>query len=150
VALDELKSNRPLVLCGTLAGALPFLASALALQFGWLSSAPFITYSAIILSFLCGVLWWYGLVDARKVEQSSPSQPHFTTLPLALALPAGAWLVTFLPDRFAVLLLGCAFLALWAWEMMFMRSVYRKRYLLLRTLITAVVVISHFWVLTLL
>lgn len=150
MALEEIKSNRPLVLYGTLAGALPFLGSALALQLGLLSSEPFVSYSVIVLSFLCGVLWWHGLVDARKADQKSAEQPHLTTLPMALALPAAAWLVLFFPTLIAVLLLGCGYLALWVWEMLFMRGVYRKRYLLLRTLMTAVVVLTHFWVLTIL
>lgn len=147
MALDTLKANRPLVLYGGLAGLVPFFISALGLQLGWLAVEAFMQYSVIILSFLSGALWWHGL--KAETEESGSHRPHETTLPLALALPAAAWLVLFLPDRVTVLLLGGGYLALWVWEMLFMRDIYRKRYLLLRTVLTVLVLVLHFWVLTL-
>ncbi len=131
-----------MVIYGGLAGLLPFLASALAWYFGWLSLQPFISYSIIILSFLSGVVWWHGLAGSAARDRDSET-PHVTALPTALVLPVGAWLVLFLPDVWTVLLLAIGYLALWVWEMMFLRRLYRRHYVVLRAFLTLVVVLVH-------
>lgn len=134
---------------GALAGLLPFLGSALAWYFGWLSLQPFLLYSAIIVSFLAGVLWWHGLSAAphradREEDVPLAALPENTaSLTVALAVPAVAWAATFLPDVWNVLILGSLYLLVWVWEMLTLRSVYRRAYLLLRTALTLIVVLVH-------
>lgn len=132
---SSLRRNPPLVLMGGLAGLVPFVGSAIALQAGWSDAWPFLAYSVIILSFLAGVNWWYGL-----------QQKQMPSVAVGLMLPALAWLVLFLSDHLTVLALGVGFLLLWAWEMLIMRRVYTRGYALLRTVLTLGVLVTHLWV----
>ncbi|MCH8551824.1 MAG: DUF3429 domain-containing protein [Natronospirillum sp.] len=131
---SSLRRNPPLVLSGGLAGLLPFVGSAIALQVGWSDAGPFLTYSVIILSFLAGVNWWYGL-----------QQKQMPSVVVGLMLPALAWLALFLPTHLTVLALGTGFLLLWAWEMLIMHQVYTRGYALLRTVLTLGVLATHVW-----
>lgn len=132
---------------GAIAGLLPFLATTLAWYFNWLTLAPFLHYSALIVSFLAGVLWWSAL-SAEPTPEKTPSDPALRpqpgiTLVVALAIPAVAWLAWFLPPAWQVLLLGALFLLTWVWEMLVLRRALRRRYLVLRTALTLVVVLIH-------
>ena len=133
--IKTLKQNRPLVLQGGLAGLLPFAVSALALQLGWAGTTPFLTYSVVILAFLSGVIWWHGL-----------QKNDLPSIAAGLLTPALAWLLLFLSPGTAVGLLGAAFLLLWCWEMVFLRSTYSAGYRLLRTTLTFCVLLLHGWV----
>lgn len=151
MSLDTLKTNRPMVLYGSLAGLVPFFASVLATQFGLAGPGPFLVYSAIILAFLSGALWWFALT-AEEIAGDVPDESDRSdepTLALALVLPAVAWLVlVMLPERIIVLLLGLGFLTLWVWEVIKLRQIYSAGYMLLRTVLTAVVLLLHFWLLS--
>lgn len=134
MAMETLQKNPPLVVWGGLAGLLPFLGSTLALQLGWSDAGPLLAYSAIILAFLSGIVWWHGL---RSKDNGSVA--------VGLSLPALVWLTLFLPERTTAGLFGIGYLLLWSWEMLFLRRVYTTGYQLLRTLLTLGVVLVHFW-----
>lgn len=125
-----------LIWFGGVAGLVPFYASLIGYQIlGW-QSQPFVFYSAIILSFLCGAVWRFALA-------SVDDQVLVSGLVLALMVPAVYWLSIFLavPDQLGVGLLG--FLLIYGWERRFAWCSYPAGYRILRTVLTTLVAIAH-------
>lgn len=124
-----------LVWLGGLAGLIPFYFSAIGVQTGWVDVLMFKSYSVIILSFLSGVVWWYGLQQSDRAS-----------IVVALAIPALAWLFFLLPLTLMLLLLAIAYLVLWGWEMFRLRPLYSASYVTLRSVLTVFVLLAHGWV----
>ncbi|GAA6183161.1 MULTISPECIES: DUF3429 domain-containing protein [Alteromonadaceae] len=92
----------------------------------------FIQYSAIILSFLGGVLWFDGINNERSI-----SLLYIAMLPSILA-----WLsVIWLPPKIALIALACAFTVVIFYE--FKLSTLAVWYRSLRIRLTSITVGSH-------
>lgn len=125
-----------LIWFGGIAGLIPFIASLIGYQIlGW-SSQPFVFYSAIILSFLCGAVWRFAL-------ESVDHQVVVSGLVLALMVPAVYWLSIYfaVPVQLMVGFLG--FLLIYGWERRFAWCNYPAGYRVLRTVLTTLVAIAH-------
>lgn len=119
-----------------LCGLIPFLFLPVAIESNALALfegvSYFSQYSAIILSFLGGVLWFDGLTNNKPA-----SQLYIAMLPSIIA-----WIsVAFLPPLWCVMVLGIAFIALLSYEHKVVESI--EWYTNLRKLLTSVVMGCH-------
>lgn len=120
------------------AGLIPFYAALLAVWMGepilgFSGKTLFMTYSAIILSFMSGV--WWGQVIGSK---------NNTWLILSNVFALLAWF-TLIDGRvlFSLLLLMIGYLLLWAFEWKVPALRVGKSYFALRTQLTFMVVLAH-------
>jgi hypothetical protein len=119
----------------SLGGLVFFWAAALLLfaQPGWVN--VYISFSALILSFLSGTLW------VQTASQDTRRNPR--TLNLTMGYFILAWLALFLPAALALILLGAAYPMLWWQERHRFFNAYTPDYQRLRTLLSWGVAGSH-------
>lgn len=130
-------------------GLLPFFAGALSpwvfIDYEAIAVNLFFIYSAIIFSFLSGVIWATVLLkNTEQINEEKTNGEHnkrhlhaaiiFSLFPLAAAL---------LPDTFKIGLMLLGFLLLLFWEKLFLNSLYAQWYQQLRHKITFIVVACH-------
>lgn len=119
----------------SLGGLLFFWAGALVLYInpGWVE--VYISFSALILSFLSGSLW--------VQSASQDTRRNRRTLNLTMGYFLLAWLALFLPAGIALVLLGIAYPVLWWQEKDRFFPIYTPDYRRLRTLLSWGVAASH-------
>ncbi|WP_051326852.1 DUF3429 domain-containing protein [Aliagarivorans taiwanensis] len=105
-----------------------------------LAELAFVSYSAIILSFLCGALWGQALQG--EAEQAGPLQQSNIVAVLAWLVLLGFW-CGLLTAIWALLLLATGYLVLWWMEYMAVIHQQRPGYRQLRGRLTAAVVALH-------
>lgn len=119
----------------SLGGLLFFWAGALLLFINPTWVEVYISFSALILSFLSGSLW--------VQSASQDTRRNRRTLNLTMSYFLLAWLALFLPATMALTLLGIAYPALWWQERDRFFQVYTPDYRRLRTLLSWGVAASH-------
>jgi uncharacterized membrane protein len=119
----------------SLGGLVFFWTAALLLiaQPGWAS--VYVSFSALILSFLAGSLW--------AQTASKDTRRNSRTLNLTMGYFILAWLALFLPSLIAIILLGTAYPILWWQERRRFFNNYTPDYQRLRTLLSWGVAGSH-------
>lgn len=119
----------------SLGGLLFFWAGALLLFINPAWVEVYISFSALILSFLSGGLW--------VQSASQDTRRNRRTLNLTMGYFLLAWLALFLPAAIALALLGIAYPALWWQERDRFFQAYTLDYRRLRTLLSWGVAASH-------
>lgn len=114
-----------------LAGLIPFVGLT-ALMFQPWSEAIFITYSAIILSFLGGIHWGVAL--------QQPNWANSWRISLCMLPSLIGWLALALPHQWALITLVMAYAIWWAYDF---SQINNKNYRGLRRCLTLVVIVCH-------
>ncbi|MBM6551431.1 DUF3429 domain-containing protein [Marinomonas ostreistagni] len=114
-------SSRPIIMTLGYLGLVPFIASTVIHLTGWMRTelepqTVFITYSAIILSFLCGALW------GQVIEQ--PMQPRGRTLLVCSNIVAlVAWLGLLIQQpHMSLLALFCGYVSVFWLEVRWLKQ----------------------------
>ena len=115
------------------AGLIPFVG--LAFQFeDETSVSAFMSYAAVILSFLGGIHWGVAMRDQRLASN--------TVLAVSMLPSLLAWFAMLLPINLGLVISLLAYITWWAWDVTHIEdSDYRR----LRTHLTIVVSICHLW-----
>ncbi|MBP0049541.1 DUF3429 domain-containing protein [Marinobacterium sp. AK62] len=115
------------------AGLIPFVGLTLGMGLHPLTPVAFVTYSAVILSFLGGIHWGVAL---SRPEWSSAVRLCLCMLPSLLG-----WLALLLPMTGTLVLLIGSYLIWWGWDRI---QLDQPDYRRLRLHLTAVAVLCHF------
>ncbi|MGM0825168.1 MAG: DUF3429 domain-containing protein [Pseudomonadota bacterium] len=126
-----------------LAGLAPFVLTLGLVWWGpisWQGMAvkAFMAYSAVILSFLGGTHWGAAL------QRAEPGQRR--RLMIAMLPSLVAWPALLLPALWGLVILGLGFVFMWAYDLG--RHGWPRWYWLLRSVLTAGVVLAHLALLT--
>jgi len=115
------------------AGLIPFVG--LAFQFeDETSVSAFMSYAAVILSFLGGIHWGVAMRDQRLASN--------TVLAVSMLPSLLAWFAMLLPINLGLVISLLAYITWWAWDVTHIEDVDYRR---LRTHLTIVVSICHLW-----
>ena len=118
------------------AGLIPFVG--LAFQFEDTASvSAFMSYSAVILSFLGGIHWGVAMRDNTFASDAR--------LAICMLPSLFAWLALLLPIELGLWVGLAAFLVWWAWDR---TQIEDEGYRRLRTHLTVVVSLCHIWLIT--
>jgi Protein of unknown function (DUF3429) len=128
----------------TLAGAIPFVALAIAV---WTAPAAYhaqvgnvlIAYAAIILSFLGGIQWGGAVALAESAPRSAQTMWLLSVIPSLLA-----WAMLFVPGSgVRVIVAICLFAFVWVIDaLLHLQKLIPNWFFRLRTLITGIVIAS--------
>lgn len=134
-----------LALALSLLGALPFVGLSVGISLEIANKdlllQPLFTYGAVVLSFLGGIHWGLGVVNA----QSRPHVAYFMYL-LSVSMALLAWGVLFITESY-LRLLAYAFLYAVAWgidSVLYGRKLIPLWYFNLRGIVTPIVVVSMY------
>ena len=115
------------------AGLIPFVG--LAFQFeDETSVSAFMSYAAVILSFLGGIHWGVAMRDHRLASN--------TVLAVSMLPSLFAWLAVLLPINLGLVISLLAYITWWAWDATQIEDADYRR---LRTHLTIVVSLCHLW-----
>jgi ABC-type transport system involved in cytochrome c biogenesis permease subunit len=115
------------------AGLIPFVG--LAFQFeDETSVSAFMSYAAVILSFLGGIHWGVAMRDHRLASN--------TVLAVSMLPSLMAWFAMLLPINLGLVISLLAYITWWAWDATHIEDADYRR---LRTHLTIVVSICHLW-----
>ena len=132
-----------------LSGLIPFVVPALLVwvlpeKTGLLLSDFFIYYSAIILSFLSGILWCIGLQQViSPIDDNRDRNQHTKYLTISIVFSLLAWVSLLIPLTGGLLLLGTGFIVIRQFEKKYLASIYPEWFSKMRDLLTRIVFASH-------